>query len=93
MYTKEEIKEYTGSVSVEANVTPITRKPVNQVTPDQWENMVLQDLWEQKAFLLKRYYIVQAAGQQYLMTPIQTGIDTITEIITAKSKQLEDKLL
>lgn len=70
-------KELEGAVSVEGNVTPITRQPIAQITPDRWATMSASELHSQREILCNRYYAAINSGLLDGARTIQAGIMTI----------------
>lgn len=79
MSKKEEIsiKQFEGAVSVEGDITPITRQPISKVTPDRWSGMSASELHAQREILVNRYYGAMSAGFMDGAKTIQAGIAAI----------------
>jgi len=39
MTNKKDYEKYTGAVNISADITPITREPIGQITPEKWNTM------------------------------------------------------
>lgn len=71
------IKDFEGAVPVNGDITPITRQPIPQITPDRWPQMSASELHSQREILCNRYYAAIQAGLLDGAKMIQAGIMTI----------------
>jgi hypothetical protein len=83
MKKKPELKDLEGAVSVEGDITPITRSPISKITPDRWSEMAASELHSQREILVNRYYGALQAG-------LLDGAKTIQAGIMAIDARLED---
>lgn len=82
------VKQFEGTVDVNSDVTPITRQPITQVTPNTWTEMSLNELWDQHNTLSQRLMYASEAGSPDMIQQLQRGIFTLEQIIKAKSPDL-----
>jgi len=93
------VKDFTGSVKVDASaeVTPVTRQKIERVTPNQWPQMDINRLWDQRIILNERMMKAQQCGQAEIALQVQKGINTIDAILRQKAAEQmrnnEEKLL
>ena len=80
-------EDLEGAVNVEGDITPITRKPIEQVDASEWHKLSVAELATQRATLQQRLTMAHKFSP-HLVTPIQRGIAMLDRII--KSKQNED---
>lgn len=66
-----------GAVSVEGDITPITREPIVKITPERWGQMSVSELHAQREVLANRYYNAIRAGLLDGAKTIQGGIAII----------------
>lgn len=83
MKKKIDLKELEGAVSVEGDITPITRQPISKITPERWGEMSASELHSQREIMCNRYYAAIQAG-------LLNGAQTLQAGITAIDARLED---
>lgn len=88
----DKIKKYTGAVSVEGDVTPITREPISTVKPVEWKDMTSSQLWEEKMVLQQRIAAAASCGHPELIVQIQRGIAVLDQYLGEKQSQQDDVL-
>jgi hypothetical protein len=82
-----EIKKYTGAVSIDADITPTTREPIDQVDSGNWSDLSISDLYDQKITLESRLaFAVQHCPA--MVTQIRRGIAAIDSVISQKGAKL-----
>jgi hypothetical protein len=62
MARKPNVNDFTGSVNIEGDVTPITRQPVEKVNAKSWGQMTVAELLNQRDILQIRYYRALSVG-------------------------------
>ena len=62
MNRKPDVNDFTGSVSVEGDVTPVTRQPINKINSQDWSKMTISELHQQREMLQLRYYRAKSVG-------------------------------
>lgn len=77
-------KEYEGSVNVNGDVTPITRKKVEMVDSSKWDKLSVTDLHGQRAILAQRLMLAQTHHPE-MAKMIQMGLTHIDLLISTKS--------
>ena len=85
------IKDYTGSVSVEGNITPITREKIESVEPQKWVEMDINMLYDQRIILNNRMVRAYQAGHAEIAQQIQNGINLIDSLIKKKVDEQNNK--
>lgn len=85
MAKKPNVEDFTGAVNVNADITPITRQPIDQVDSSDWKNSPVSELQEHLAILSKRAGIARHLGNQLLLTQINRGIAQLKFLIKEKS--------
>jgi hypothetical protein len=85
MMTKSDAAHLEGAVDVNGDITPITRIPISHINADNWDNMSMDELMEQKSALLQRR---QIAGQYSpaIVLQLDRGILRLDTMIISKSK-------
>jgi len=76
-----DIKDFTGAVNIEADITPITREPIGQITPEKWNEMDDVALWDQRITLSNRVIKANQSGHAGLALQVQAGINMIDAIL------------
>ena len=85
MAKKQDVEEFTGAVNVNADITPITRRPIDQVDSSEWKDCPVSELNEQLATLSKRAGIANHIGNPALLTQLNRGIAQLKHLIKEKS--------
>lgn len=85
MAKKPNVEDFTGAVNVNADVTPVTRQPIDQVDASDWKNAPVADLQEHLAILNKRAGIANHLGNTLLLTQINRGIAQLKFLIKEKT--------
>ncbi len=80
----ENIKKYTGTVSVDGDLTPITRKPIDVINADLWPEMTIEQLYDQRIMLNNRIHCAVEAGMYDMVQQLQHGMVTINGILSSK---------
>jgi len=84
------IKDYTGAVNINGDITPITREKIGQITPEKWHEMNDEALWEQRITLSERVMKANQAGHAGMAQQVQAGINVIDAIL--RQRALKDQL-
>jgi hypothetical protein len=79
MIRKPDVNQFTGSVPVDGDVTPVTRQPIDHINAEDWTKMNVSDLHKQREILRARYY--QALSVGIPAQTIEQGIRTIDAIL------------
>lgn len=79
MIRKPDVNDFTGSVPVDGDITPITRQPIEHVNAHDWTKMSISELHKQREILQRRYYQALSVGVSAGM--IEQGIKTIDAIL------------
>ena len=82
-----DIKELTGAVSVDADVTPTLRKKIDQVDSHVWAKLSSAELWEQRSTLQTRIGYAHQSNHPEIIPQIQRGIDIIDELLRRKEPE------
>ncbi len=89
---KSDIAKYTGSVNINAKITPITRVKIEQVTPENWHLMDINTLWEQRIILTNRMIAANQAGHAEIAKQVNAGVMKIDSLLQKKSEEEEEKV-
>lgn len=84
MVQKVSVEQFTGSVSVDGDITPVTRQPIDKVNSGGWLNMSVSELHHQREILQRRYYQALEAGILNGASTIDQGIRSIDSILESK---------
>lgn len=76
--------DYEGSVSVNDNVTPVTREKVADVNSLRWEDASTSQLFDQQAALHSRLQKAYQLGNPYLIQQLQEGLQQLEQIISSR---------
>lgn len=76
-------------IQVDGEVTPVTKKPIQQIKASDWHTMTSNDLYEQRSILQSRMQIAAQLGNQSLLQQLQIGVAHIDALIEHKSQQPE----
>lgn len=91
--TRKEIKKYTGAVSVDGDVTPTLRKPIDQVDASDWPKLSSAELWDQRTTLQQRLVYAHQSAHPEIAKQIQSGIDMIDAILRSKAPESDGRLI
>lgn len=94
MSEKEEIaryKEMEGSVPVDGDITPVTRKPIDRLDAGAWEDMSFEALVDQQVALQKRIDTAKSIGRFDLAKQMESGLSYLMQIIETK-RSSEDRV-
>ena len=80
-------------VSTNANVTPITHKPIEQITPEEWGEISFSDLYNQLSILQNRLMVARSMDKPEMATQIQYGISQLEAVIQQRSSQQKETIL
>jgi hypothetical protein len=85
----DKYKDLEGSVPVNGDITPITRKPIAQLDSSEWDNMTTTELVEQRMTLFNRMTLAQSMGQMQLVPAMQRGLNHL-DLILKERRETED---
>lgn len=77
-------KDIEGAVPVDGDLTPISRKPVNKVEGDEWADMSIGQLHEQRSFMLTRLGAAQSFCPKGVPA-IKAGINRLDALLRSKT--------
>jgi len=89
---KPNIKKYTGAVNINADVTPITRVKIEQVTPEKWHEMDINALWDQRIILANRMIMANQAGHMEIAKQVNAGVLRIDALLEKLADEQEQKV-
>jgi hypothetical protein len=89
---KKKYEKYTGTVSLNDNITPVSREPIEQIDATKWNVMDVNQLMEQKLFLYNRLYMAHQIKHPILIEQIENGIKYLEMMIQDKAEQKEELL-
>ena len=80
----EKYKHLEGSVPVNGDITPITRKPVPKINALEWEDMTFEQLSDEYTKLATRIETVRSMGRADIVTQMERGMKYLLQIIETK---------
>lgn len=86
-------KNIEGAIPVNSDVTPITRKKIEQVDASKWHEMTTQQLFDQKVILTERLYQAQMVGNYHIVQQIQKGIQALDALLTQHNIDEDNRLV
>lgn len=87
---KQQRKKIEGPVNIEGNVTPITRREIPQVDAQRWNEMNVNELYDQRSVLYSRMVIASQMGSAPLLQQLQQGVSQIDAFIERKTQVAEE---
>lgn len=88
---KVDVSKYTGAVNINADITPITRVKIEQVTPEKWHLMDINALWDQRIILANRMIAANQSGHMELAKQVNAGVMRIDALLEKKADEEEEK--
>ena len=80
------VKDVTGSVNVlDGEVTPITRRKIDKVTPGDWAEIDISALWDERIVLDNRMAMAYKSGYAEIARQIQHGLNTIDALLQRRA--------
>ena len=76
-------KDIEGAVSVNGDMTPISREPINKIEGTEWQDMSLSQLHEQRGMLMTRMGVAASVCPSALPA-LRQGVAQIEAIINSK---------
>lgn len=86
-------KDLEGAVPVNGDITPITRKPIDQINSSDWDDMTTAELVDQRNSLFNRITLAQSMGQLQLVPEMNRGLTHLDAIIKLRESTEETHLL
>lgn len=83
----------TKKTKAPEELTPITKKPIQQVQSDQWRDMSVSELWDQRAILMQRLGYASQFGHPSMIQQISIGIEMLDALIDSKSNTTNETRL
>ena len=75
----------TGPISVDGDITPITKQPIDSIDASLWPDMDIADLHDQRVFLQNRLNIVLSnAAHPDVINQMNRGMQMIDQMIASK---------
>lgn len=85
-------KDIEGSVPVHGDITPITRKKIEQLDSTLWPDMSVSQLWDQRIILNNRLQQASSTGSGAIVQQLQRGLQQLDALIKQKSAQAPDEM-
>lgn len=80
------VKDLEGSVSVTDDITPITRRKIDQLDASKWPDMSVNELTEQRIILSNRIAAASGyGGNMSVVQQLQRGLASLDAMIAQKS--------
>lgn len=77
-------RELEGAVSVNGDITPITRQPIDQIDSSDWGEMSYAALSEQYEMLNKRMNVAKTMARPDLVKQMQRGMAHLLQVMETK---------
>lgn len=77
----DKYKDLEGSISVNGDITPITRRPIDQLDSSQWDTMTDNELIDQRQALYNRMNMALTMGQSQLVPIMKQGLAHIDKLL------------
>jgi len=76
---------------VNSNVTPTTGQKVENVTPDKWHEMNIDQLVDQRIILNNRMIMAQQSGHIEIALQVNKGVIALDAILQKRSTEMENE--
>lgn len=86
------IRDLEGSISVNGDITPITRKPVGQMDSSRWGEMTLLELSDQREILVNRIAVANSIGGA-LALQLERGLRHLEALMAQRAESIEETYL
>lgn len=88
------IKNIEGAVPVDGDITPITRRKIDQIDAANWSSMSVNELTDQRIILQNRIIAAQCSGNGSLISQLRMGLAQLDGLIQQRgSIKSEDRLI
>ena len=77
----DKYKDLEGSVPVDGDITPITRRPIDQLDSSQWQQMTDAELIDQRQALYNRMNMALTMGQSQFVPAMKQGLAIIDNML------------
>ena len=84
-----EPRHIEGAVSVNGDITPITRKKITQINSEKWAEMSVSDLIDQRSTIEERIYAANRAGHADLSLQLRRGLTALDSLIQQNNNSRE----
>lgn len=84
-------KELEGSVPVNGDITPVSRKPIDKIDATLWEEMSFESLVDQQISLQKRIDMARTMGRPDMAKQMERGLSYLMQLIETK-REREDRV-
>lgn len=83
------IEKYEGSVPVDGDITPITRKDIDQIDSSRWPEMTLNELLDQRTILTNRIFAAQ--NNTSVVTQMKRGLAALEGLIQERADVIDEE--
>lgn len=83
-------EEYEGAVNVNGDITPISRKKIENLDSMKWPDMSISELTDQRIILNNRIMQASASGNLGIVQQLKRGLFYLDELMVEKSSRDED---
>lgn len=80
----EKYKHLEGAVNVNGDLTPITRRPVDQICSVDWEEMSFEALSHEYTKLTNRIELANRMGRSDMVGQMNRGLKYLLQLIDSK---------
>ena len=88
-----ETQNTNGAISVNDDITPISKQPIQQVHADKWSDMSITELWEQRTTINNRLDYALQLGHADMIKQIQRGLLQLDQLIESRASIIDDTRL
>lgn len=89
----EDYKDLQGPVNVNSDITPITRKPIDQIDSSEWDQLTTRELVDQRVALQQRMMLIQTMGRADLMAEMKRGLTRLDLILKERGENEDTHLI
>ena len=92
MPKRKTVHDFTGSVNVKDDITPVTRQKIEQLDASKWPKMSLTELSDQHTILSNRIMAASQYGaSESTLSQMQRGLIQLEFMIKHKSMEFDDE--
>lgn len=84
-------KNIEGAVPVDGDITPITRRKIDQIDASKWPEMSIFELTEQRTMLQNRIYAASSGGNQSIISQLYAGLNQLDALIHLRGQAAGDE--
>ena len=89
----KQLKELEGCVNVNDDVTPITRRPIEQLDSTLWPDMPTPQLIDQRTILFNRIVDAQRVGATHMADQMMIALKVLDAMLEERDDNIEMHLV